>query len=127
MKLSSLWSSIVVRLPRDLYYEPWAFIELAEFRKKSLRTHDTDFYTIKTNSKGDRTNQQLDLILPVLVLLVRDEGSNKVKEIKYPETEPFKADNLKKWIWKTSGVYLPLPGCLEAFDKLADKMMESGR
>ena len=67
------------------------------------------------------------ICFPVLVLLVRDEGSKKVKEIKYPETEPFKADNLKKWIWKTSGVYLPLPGCLEAFDKLADKMMESGR
>ena len=67
------------------------------------------------------------IFFPVLVLLVRNEGSKKVKEIKYPETEPFKADNLKKWIWKTSGVYLPLPGCLEAFDKLADKMMESGR
>ena len=92
-----------------------------------LSTNHTDFYTFKSKSKGERTNRQLDLILPVLVLLVRDEGSKKVKEIKYPETEPFKADNLKKWIWRTSGVYLPLPGCLEAFDKLADKMMESGR
>ena len=62
-----------------------------------------------------------------MVLLIKDEAAKKVKEIKYPDEEPFKADILKKWIWKTSGVYLPLPGCLEAFDKLADKLMESGR
>ena len=124
MKLSSLWSSVVVRLPHDSYYEPWAFIELAEFRKKSLMVQI--FTLLKQIPK--ETGQFNNLIfVPVLVLLVRDEGSKKVKEIKYPETEPFKADNLKKWIWKTSGVYLPLPGCLEAFDKLADKMMESGR
>jgi len=59
--------------------------------------------------------------------MVRDESTEKVREFKYPENDPFKADNLKRWIRKTSGIYLPLPGCLEEFDKLADKMMEAGR
>ena len=63
----------------------------------------------------------------MLVLLVRDESTKKIREFKYSDDDPFKADALKKWIRKNSGVYLPLPGCMEEFDKLADRMMEAGR
>ena len=67
------------------------------------------------------------ILVSVLVLIVRNEKTQKSNEFKYPEDEPFKADNVKKWIRKNSGIYLPLPGCLQDFDFLADKFMEALR
>lgn len=62
---------------------------------------------------------------PVVVLFVRDEKTKKINEFKYPASEEFKAANLKKWMRQKSGIYLPLPGCLEEFDRLADKLMSA--
>jgi len=73
------------------------------------------------------SNCSLIINFLVLVLFVRDPETNKLKEFKFPAEEDFKADNLKKWIRRNSGIYLPLPGCLEEFDLLADKLMESSR
>lgn len=40
------------------------------------------------------------------------------------EEQEFTADNLKKFIRSKSGVYIGLPGCLEKFDKIAQKFAE---
>lgn len=39
--------------------------------------------------------------------------------------DEFKADNLKSFVRQKSGIYLPRPGCLEEFDKLADQLMST--
>ncbi len=70
------------------------------------------------------TNQSIFI---VLVLFVRDTETKKLQEFRFPAEEEFEADNLKKWIRRNSGIYLPLPGCLEEFDLLADKLMEASR
>jgi hypothetical protein len=58
-----------------------------------------------------------------VLLFVRDESTKKLKEFRFPGAEEFKMDNLRNWIRKTSGIYLPLPGCLEIFDKLANTLV----
>ena len=37
--------------------------------------------------------------------------------------DEFTANDLKNFVRQKTGIYLPLPGCLEDFDILADKLM----
>merc|ERR1712086_116830 len=39
----------------------------------------------------------------------------------------FSAAKLKNFIRQKSGIYLPLPGCIEEFDLLVDKLLRSGK
>ncbi|VEN62140.1 unnamed protein product [Callosobruchus maculatus] len=59
--------------------------------------------------------------LPALRLFVQGEDEPFVFEKHMPWNE----ENLKKFIRDHTNIYLGLPGCLEAFDKLAEKFMES--
>ena len=58
-----------------------------------------------------------------MMVFVRDPETLKVSEHKF--AGDFKVASLKSFIRQKSGVYLPLPGCLEAFDKLADRLMKA--
>ena len=77
--------------------------------------------------KWDGALGLINVFFLVLVLFVRDPETKKLEKFKFPAEDDFKADNLKKWIRRNSGIYLPLPGCLEEFDLLADKLMEASR
>lgn len=80
-------------------------------------------YGEKDNEElGKRFGAEKDTY-PVVMLFIRDEATKKLLEHKFPADEDFKADNLKSWIKRHAGIYLPLPGCLEDFDKLADRLM----
>jgi endoplasmic reticulum protein 29 len=72
-----------------------------------------------------KTGFNLSCFFPVLVLFVYDQPNKELLEFRYPSGEDFTADNLKNWMRRKSGIYLPLPGCLEQFDKLADRLMET--
>ena len=37
----------------------------------------------------------------------------------------FNSENLKNFLRQNSGIYMPLPGCLEKFDNLADKLTKA--
>lgn len=39
--------------------------------------------------------------------------------------DEFKVDNLKSFVRQRAGIYLPLPGCVEELDLLADKLMST--
>jgi len=79
---------------------------------------------------GEKDNEELGKrfeankeTFPVVVLFVKDDKTNKINEFKFSAADDFKVDNLKGWIKRHSGIYLPLPGCLEAFDTLAERLV----
>jgi len=57
---------------------------------------------------------------PVAVVFTKGEAG-EMKHVKF--TGKFKAEDLKTFVRKESGVYLPLIGCIEEFDKLADELL----
>merc|ERR1712179_12571 len=57
---------------------------------------------------------------PVAILFTKGEDG-EVKHVKY--TGKFEVANLKAFVRKHSGIYMTLVGCIEAFDKLADKLL----
>ncbi|CAH1953493.1 unnamed protein product [Acanthoscelides obtectus] len=59
--------------------------------------------------------------LPALRLFVQGED----EPFAFDKHMPWNEENLKKFIRDHSNIYLGLPGCLEAFDKIAEKFMES--
>ena len=58
-----------------------------------------------------------------MMVFVRDEKTKKIAEHKFDGE--FVSANLKNFIRQTSGVYMPLPGCIEGFDKLADMLTKA--
>lgn len=59
---------------------------------------------------------------PVVILFVKDGEGNK-KEYRFGKSDDFTEENLKSFIKQKSGIYLPLPGCLEEFDELAARLV----
>ena len=59
---------------------------------------------------------------PVVILFVHDNKGGKIHNHRFAG-EDFSEDNLKSFVRQKSGLYLPLPGCLEEFDNLADALM----
>ena len=85
--------------------------------------------TVGIKDVGEKDNEELGKrfdarkdTFPVVMLFVKDEKTKKINEFKFPASEDFKVSNLKSWIRQNSGIYLPLPGCLEEFDRLADRL-----
>ena len=88
--------------------------------------------TVGIKDFGEKDNEELGKrfdarkdTFPVVVLFIKDGKTKKINEFKFPASEDFKVANLKTWIRQHSGVYLPLPGCLEEFDRLADRLMSA--
>jgi len=81
---------------------------------------------------GDKDNEELGKKygvekskFPTVLLFVVDEATGKVDQFKFPEEDDFKVENLKGFVRRHSGIYMPLPGCLEDFDKLSEKLVNA--
>lgn len=79
---------------------------------------------------GDKDNEELGKRynikkddFPVMYVFVRDEKTRKLSEFRFDGE--FVSANLKNFIRQKSGIYMPLPGCIEGFDKLADLLMKA--
>ena len=60
---------------------------------------------------------------PVVMMFVQKEGQER-EEFKF--VGEFKNENLKSFIRQNTGIYLPLAGCIEEFDHMADKIVGGG-
>lgn len=60
---------------------------------------------------------------PALFIFFKNEKTGQVEHHRFTDNDDFKADTIKTFIRQKTGVYLPLPGCLEAFDIIANKLM----
>ncbi|TRY70686.1 hypothetical protein TCAL_10026 [Tigriopus californicus] len=79
---------------------------------------------------GDKDNEELgkryNIVkddYPVMMIFVKNDKSGEVEASKF--AGDFKSANLKNFLRQKSGIYLPLPGCLEEFDNLADQFMST--
>merc|ERR1711892_408863 len=61
---------------------------------------------------------------PTAFLFVKN-AEGKVDSFRF--AGDFSAEKLKNFIRQKSGIYLPLPGCIEEFDLLVDKLLRSGK
>ena len=104
-----------------------------EFAKFSLSASesDIDLFVGEVGIKdyGDKDNADLaerfNVVkddYPAVILFVQD-ANGKLSDHRF--ADEFKEDNLKSFVRQKSGLYLPLPGCLEEFDNLADSLMTS--
>ena len=61
-------------------------------------------------------------------MLFKREG-DKVEEFRFSpdkdDKEEFNAESLKAFLRQKTGIYLPLAGCLENMDKLAEKALNA--
>jgi len=80
---------------------------------------------------GDKDNEELAKRFkvvkddyPVVILFVTEEGERK--EYRFGKNDEFTEENLKSFVKQKSGIYLPLPGCMEEFDNLAARLMSAG-
>ncbi len=59
---------------------------------------------------------------PAVMLFKKAEDGDDVEEFKF-SGQDFSAANLKNFLRQKTGVYLPLAGCIESMDSVADKML----
>ena len=101
--------------------------EFAKVAKEAAESEDLFIGEVGIKDYADRVNENLGRRFnikkedyPVALLFVHNE---KHELEQYTFTGTFLADDLKKFVRKNSGIYLSLPGCIEAFDKLVDKLL----
>ena len=58
---------------------------------------------------------------PAAILFIRGEEEGTMEHIKFKGK--FTAEELKGFVRKNSGIYMPLVGCIEELDKLADELL----
>lgn len=99
-----------------------AYSKLAE---EMAPNKDIIFATVGVKDYGDKENEQLAKKygvntkedLPTVILFLK----NKKEPIMFPKTTEFTIDNLRSHIRDNIDFYIGLPGCLEAYDKIAMK------
>jgi endoplasmic reticulum protein 29 len=106
--------------------------EFAKIAVDGAEVDDLMVAEVGIKDYGEKDNEELGKRFgaskdnyPVVMLFVRDEKTKKINEFRFPASEDFKAANLKNWMRQKSDIYLPLPGCLEEFDRLADRLMSA--
>jgi endoplasmic reticulum protein 29 len=62
---------------------------------------------------------------PTVILFVKNNQEGSLNHYKF--AQDFTAENLKNFIKENSGVRLPLQGCIEQFDVLADEFLASSK
>jgi len=104
--------------------------EFAKIAKEASDVADLFVGEVGIKDYSDRDNEGLGKRFninkdeyPVAILFVRDPESI-IHSHRFDSK--FTAENLKKFIRKNSGIYLSLPGCIEAFDVLVDKLLIAG-
>merc|ERR1712106_386471 len=73
---------------------------------------------------GDQHDELTKDDYPTAFLFVKN-AEGKVDSFRF--AGDFSAEKLKNFIRQKSGIYLPLPGCIEEFDLLVDKLLRSGK
>ncbi len=71
---------------------------------------------------GNRYGIKKDDYPAVMLFKRAKDGSDEVEEFQFAG-EDFTAANLKNFLRQKTGVYLPLAGCIESLDAVADRML----
>jgi len=103
----------------------------AQIAKDSLDVEDLFTGEVGVKDYAERDNERLaerfDVSkedFPAVILFVQVEGGKKGKNLQHFRFgDKLTADGLKKFVRQKSGIYLSLPGCIEEFDKLVDKLL----
>jgi len=61
--------------------------------------------------------------LPAVFMFVKNPVDGTITHHRF--TGEFKVANLKSFIRQSCGIYMPLQGCMEEFDKLADRLLKA--
>ena len=104
--------------------------EFAKIAKDALDTGDLFVGEVGVKDYAERDNERLaerfDLSkedFPAVILFVQVEGGGEGNLLHYRFGDKLTAEGLKKFVRQKSGIYLSLPGCIEEFDKLVDKLL----
>ena len=65
----------------------------------------------------------MDLIHPTVQLQHKNKQTGEIEHHKFTDEDDFKADTIKTFIRQKTGIYLPLPGCIEEFDNFAIRLL----
>ena len=102
----------------------------ATIAKDSLDSEDLFIGEVGVKDYAERDNERLaerfgvsKEDFPAVVLFVQVEGGKEGSLLHYRFGDKLTADGLKKFVRQKSGIYLSLPGCIEQFDKLVDKLL----
>jgi len=105
--------------------------EFAKFSASAAELEDLFVGEVGIKDYGDKDNadladrfQVVKEDYPVVILFVQD-ADGRIHDHRF--ADEFKEDNLKGFVRQKSGLYLPLPGCLEDFDNLADGLMTTAQ
>ena len=60
---------------------------------------------------------------PALFVFHNNKQTGNIEHHKFTDEDDFKADTIKTFIRQKTGIYLPLPGCMEEFDSLAIRLL----
>ena len=103
--------------------------EFAKIAKDSQEVEDIFVGEVGVKDYAEKDNQKLaerfgvsKEEFPVAILFVRQDGGD-INHFIFGDK--LTADGLKKFVRVKSGIYLTLPGCIEGFDKLVDKFLNS--
>ena len=100
--------------------------EFAKIAKEAADNEDLFVGEVGIKDYSDRDNEGLGKRFnikkdeyPVAYVFVNNDGVMDSHRF----SGKFTAENLKKFIRRHSGIYLTLPGCIEDFDKIVDKLL----
>jgi len=103
--------------------------EFAKVAKDAAEVGDLFVGEVGIKDYAEKDNQELAERFevtkddyPTAILFVKN-AEGKVENFRF--VGEFKAESLKKFVRQKSGIYLPLPGCVEEFDLLVDKLLKS--
>jgi len=104
----------------------------AQIAKESLDVGDLFIGEVGVKDYAERDNERLaerfDVSkedFPAVILFVQVEGGKEGNLLHFRFGDKLTADGLKKFVRQKSGIYLSLPGCIEEFDKLVDKLLSA--
>jgi endoplasmic reticulum protein 29 len=60
---------------------------------------------------------------PVLFVFHKNKQTGELEHHRFTDDDDFKANTIKTFIRQKTGIYLPLPGCIEEFDTLATGLL----
>jgi endoplasmic reticulum protein 29 len=106
--------------------------EFAKVAKEAASVPDLFVGEVGIKDYGEQENGELGQRFkvtkeeyPTVILFVKNNQEGSLNHYKF--AQDFTAENLKNFIKENSGVRLPLQGCIEQFDVLADEFLASSK
>merc|ERR1712215_323717 len=103
--------------------------EVAKFAKDAAVAGDLFVGEVGIKDYAEKENQDLAERFgvtkddyPTAILFVKN-AEGKLEHFRF--VGELKVESLKNFVRQKSGIYLPLPGCIEAFDLLVDKLLKA--